>query len=101
MPPIGANMSDYIIVKKPKKRRFSRNEDVDEFSLVELLRRKKEEAKALEDFLKEQEKLSKKDDPRKPQVRVFTFTEGLLLAFILQYTLGPMISAALKTQGLQ
>lgn len=95
-------MSDYIIVKKPKKRRFSRNEEsVDEFSLVELLRRKKEEAKALEDFLKEQEKLNKKDGPNKPQVRTFTFTEGLLLAFILQYTLGPMISAALKTQGLQ
>lgn len=96
-------MSDYIIVKKPKKRRFRREEEfVDEFTLVDLLRKKKEEAKALEDFLKEQEKLNKKDDkPSSPKPMTFTFTEGLLLAFMAQWFLGPMLSAFLKTQGLQ
>jgi hypothetical protein len=94
------NMSEYVIVKKPKKRRFSREESIEEFTLVDLLRKKKEETKALEDFLKEQQKIEKKDE-KKPQGRTFTFTEGLLLAFILQYTLGPAISAMLKAQGLQ
>src|ERR1043165_4984448 len=102
MPPMEINMSDYIIVKKPKKRRFRREEpEVNEFSLVELLRKKKEETEALENFLKEQEKLKKKDDPKKPQGHTFTFTEGLLLAFMAQWFLGPMLSAFLKTQGLQ
>jgi hypothetical protein len=96
-------MSDYIIVKRPKKRRFRRDEpeSVDEFTLVDLLRKKKEEAKALEDFLKEQEKLNKKEDKQTPKPHAFTFTEGLLLAFMAQWFLGPMLSSFLKTQGLQ
>jgi len=94
-------MSDYIIVKKPKKRRFRTQED--EFvipDLAEVYREKKASLDNLAKVMEEYKKLEKKDE-KKPQGHTFTFTEGLLLAFILQYTLGPMISAALKAQGLQ
>lgn len=94
-------MTDYIIVKKPKKRSFRREESVEEFTLVDLLRKNKEERDALEKFLEEQKKLTKKPEDNKPKPHTFTFTEGLLLAFLFQYTIGPMISAALKAQGLQ
>lgn len=91
---------DYIVVKKPKKRRFRSEESIEEISLTDIIRKRKEELTELEKFLEEQKKLNKKDDP-KPKGHAFTFTEGLLLAFLFQYTLGPMISAALKAQGLQ
>lgn len=95
-------MSEYIIVRKPKKRRF-RNEEasVEQFSLVDILRQKKEEVKALEDFWKEQEKLNKKEDKKENKVHVFTFTEGLLMAFMAQYFLGPVIHATLHAYGVQ
>jgi hypothetical protein len=103
MPPMEVTMTEYIIVKKPKKRRFRSEEvPVESMSLVDLLRAKKEEVKALEDFWKEQEKLNKKDDKKdaaKPHQ--FTFTEGLLLAFMAQYFLGPVINASLKAYGVQ
>lgn len=102
MPPMETAMTEYIIVKKPK-RRFRRDRDetpFKEFSLVDVLRQQKEETKALEDFLKEQDKLNKKDD-HKPKPHQFTFTEGLLLAFMAQYFLGPAIHASLKAYGVQ
>lgn len=96
-------MTEYIIVKKPK-RRFRRNPEetsMENISLVDLLRHKKEEVKALEEFWKEQEKINKKDDPKKGKEHQFTFTEGLLLAFFLQYTLAGPGHGILKAIGVQ
>lgn len=92
-------MSEYIIVRKPKKRRFRKEEPTTEFSLVDVLRQQKEETKALEDFLKEQEKLNKKDDKKEMKAHQFTFTEGMLLAFFAQYLLGGPLSMMLKAYG--
>ena len=89
---------NYIIVKKPKRRKSE--PDFDEVNIVDYVRRRKEELADIEKFLEEQKKLNKKPE-EKPKGHAFTFTEGLLLAFLFQYTLGPMISAALKAQGLQ
>lgn len=90
---------NYIIVKKPKRRKSE--PDFDEVNIVDYVRRRKEELADIEKFLEEQKKLTKKPEDNKPKAHAFTFTEGLLLAFLFQYTIGPMISAALKAQGLQ
>ncbi len=93
-------MSDYIIVKSPKKRRFRDSKEEYQIpDLDEVYRERKESLDRLVKVMEEYKKLDKKED-KKPQGKTFTFTEGLLLAFIFQYTLGPMISAALKAQGL-
>jgi len=56
-----------------------------------------------ETFLEEREKKSKEKgkEKEKPKTHRFTFTEGMLLAFMAQYFLGPAIHAFLHTQGLQ
>lgn len=88
-------MSDYIIVKR--RRRNERNYDIP--SLDELYRQRKEELDQIDKIRKEFEEKNKQKHP--PKTHTFTFTEGLLLAFLAQYTLGPIISAYLKAQGLQ
>lgn len=94
-------MTEYIIVKKPKRRRFRREESSeDTISFEEMLRRRKEEFEALEKFMKEQDKANKsKYEPKGG--RMFTFAEGMLLAFMFQYVFGPSLHAVLKSQGLQ
>jgi len=56
-----------------------------------------------ETFLEEREKKSKEKNKEKdkPKQHRFTFTEGMLIAFMAQYFLGPMIHAYLHAQGLQ
>ena len=56
-----------------------------------------------ETFLEEREKRSKEKskEKEKPKTHRFTFTEGMLLAFMAQYFLGPMIHAYLHAQGFQ
>lgn len=81
------------IDRKKNKPRGKKSPDID---LVTLLRKKKEEAEILEKFLKE----TKKEEKKEPKGHSFTFTEGLLLAFMAQYFLGPVISAVMKANGL-
>lgn len=85
---------------KEPKTRFGRKKEK-EFDLVSLLRKKKEEAELLEKFLKDQEKINKKEDKKEVKAHVFTFTEGLLMAFMAQYFLGPAIHAGLHAYGVQ
>lgn len=47
---------------------------------------------------KKREENKKRDYPKEHR---FTFTEGMLLAFVFQYVFGPSISAALKAYGVQ
>ena len=56
-----------------------------------------------ETFLEEREKKSreKSKEKKEPKTHRFTFTEGMLMAFMVQYFLGPMIHAYLHAQGLQ
>lgn len=92
-------MSEFIIVKNPRyKRRRERQYDLP--TIDELYRQKQEELQQLEKVRKEfVDAEKKKHEPRKGHT--FTFTEGMLLAFMAQFFLGPTISAFLKAQGLQ
>jgi hypothetical protein len=90
-------MSEYIIVKRRQRRDHERAIDLP--TLDELYRRKMEELTELEKVRKEF--ADKEKSKHAPKGHTFTFVEGLLLAFLFQYTLGPIISAALKAQGLQ
>ena len=61
---------------------------------------KKEELDGLGALLKAEKELAeKKELEKKPKPHAFTFTEGMLLAFMAQYFLGPIISNTLKAYG--
>lgn len=80
--------------KAPKKR-FGKTPKTPKLDLVALLREKKEEAELLEKFLKDQEKINKKEekkDDKKP-VRSLTFAEGVIIAYLAQFILGPLYQA--------
>lgn len=79
----------------PKKKMKRRNK---EFDLVERLRQMREETELLEKFLKEQEKLNKKDD-KKPEGYKFTFAEGIVMAYAAQFILGPLYKVFLLHLG--
>lgn len=76
--------------KVPKTRLRDRYKSDIDLDLVGLLRKKHEEAKLLENFLKDQEKLNKKEEKKEQKVRAFTFAEGMILAFMAQFVLGPL-----------
>lgn len=96
-------MTEYIIVKKPKRRRFRREEvemEAVDLSLADVYKKKKEELDGLGALLKaEKEDSEKKEADKKPKPHSFTFTEGMLLAFMAQYFLGPVISKTLQAYG--
>lgn len=92
-------MTEYIIVKKPTRKRRYRDEEVS-VSLADIYKDKKEELDGLGALLKaEKEAAEKKEADKKPKPHTFTFTEGLLLAFMAQYFLGPVISNTLRAYG--
>lgn len=92
-------MTEYIIVKKPTRKRRYRDEEVS-VSLADIYKDKKEELDGLGALLKaEKEAAEKKEADKKPKPHVFTFTEGLLLAFMAQYFFGPIISNTLRAYG--
>lgn len=75
--------------KAPKTKRWPKKDP--EFDIVEMLRKKQKEARFLEDFLKEQEKLNKKEDKKdEKKARAFTFAEGVILAYAAQFIIGPL-----------
>lgn len=85
---------------KPAKVKWSRREkDKDvKLDLVQLLRKKKEEADLLEKFLKEQ---VKKEDKKEHPKHSFTFAEGVILAYMAQFIIGPMYKVFLVHLGIQ
>lgn len=79
--------------KPQKAKRWGKKDKEPKMDLVGLLRQKKEEAELLEKFLKEQEKLSKKEEDKKKEeksMRALTFAEGVVLAYVAQFLLGPL-----------
>lgn len=95
-------MTEYMIVKKPKRRRFRRDDEMEavDLSLADVYKQKKDELDGLGALLKaEKEAAEKKEKEKTPKPHAFTFTEGMLLAFMAQYFLGPIISNTLRAYG--
>lgn len=92
-------MTEYIIVKKPKRR--ARQEDTaDHFNLVDVLRQKQEEAEFLDKYIKDREKLGKKEEKKEIKGHTFTFAEGILLAYLAQLIIGPLYKLTLAHWGI-
>lgn len=93
---------DFIAItehlNKAKKRRYRQTPELD---IVELIRKKHEEAKFLEQYLKDFDKLNKKEEKKEDKRRQFTFAEGVILAFMAQLFVGPMYKAFLLHLGVQ
>lgn len=84
---------------KPQKNSRWKKPKEEKFDLVALLRQKKEEADLLEKFLKEQEKLNKKEEKKEGKGHSFTFAEGIILAYAAQFVIGPLYKVALVNLG--
>lgn len=85
--------------KPEKSKRSWKKEKVKSFDLVDRLRQMKEEADLLEKFLKEQDKLNKKEDDKKKEenkAHQFTFYEGIILAYLAQMVIGPLFNHYLQ-----
>lgn len=83
---------------KPEKTRRSKKRDFEiTDDPIALLRREMEKAKHIEAFLKDYEKLNKKEDDKKKDekksMRSFTFAEGVIIAYLAQFVLGPLYQA--------
>lgn len=74
-----------------KKRRYG---DVD---VVELLKKKQEETKILEAFLEDQRKANLE---KQPKGHTFTFAEGMILAYVAQFVIGPLYTHYLTVLGI-
>lgn len=86
---------------KPQKGNRWKKPKPEKFDLVALLRQKKEEADLLEKFLKEQEKLGKKEEKKEEKKgHSFTFAEGIILAYAAQFIIGPLYKVALINMGI-
>lgn len=83
--------------KQPKPKGFGRKTKVKEFNLVDLLRQKKEEADLLEKYLKDQEKINKKEEkkPEDPK-RSFSFLEWYIIGALSYPLLGPLYHMVVK-----
>lgn len=83
---------------KPPKKSFGRKPKMKEFNLVDLLRQKKEEATLLENYMKEQEKLNKKDDKpeKKDPSRTLSFLEWYIIGALSYPLLGPLYHMVVK-----
>ena len=87
---------DYVKAfnKPAKQMKNKRRKDFDfDVDIPSLVRKKFEEAAALEAFWKEREKLNKKEEEKKKDekgMRSFTFAEGVILAYLAQFVLGPL-----------
>lgn len=86
--------------KPAKKTRGWKKPKEEKFDLVGLLRQKKEEADLLEKFLKEQEKLNKKEEKKEEKKHSFTFAEGVILALAAQFFIAPLYKAFLLSLGI-
>jgi hypothetical protein len=93
---------DFIAIaehlSKTKKRRYRQMPELD---IVDLLRKKHEEAKFLEQYLKEFEKLNKKEEKKEDRRKNFTFAEGVILAIMAQMVIGPLYKVFLVHLGVQ
>lgn len=74
----------------PKKFHFSHKltKDTD---IISLIKRKKEEAEALEKFLKD----SKKEDKKPDKMRTFTNLEWFIIGILLYPVVGPLYQSAM------
>lgn len=92
-------MEHFNTFNKPKKTSRWKKPKEEKFDLVALLRQKKEEADLLEKFLKEQDKLTKKEE-KKIEGHKFTFAEGIILCYAAQFIIGPLYKVALIQLGI-
>ena len=89
---------------KPPKigRKLKASRIPDNFDPIDYVRMRKEEVARWEKYLKDEEKLNKKDPP-KPEYKGPTLRgiEWLIIGMLLYPVVGPMYHAVLKSAGLQ
>lgn len=85
--------------KPEKAKRWKKDKDLD---IITMLRKKQEEAKLIDTFLKDHEKLSKKEEKKdEKKGHAFTFAEGVILAYMAQVIIGPLYKVVLVHLGVQ
>lgn len=82
------NKPDKLAKKLPKDKKMSGTK-----SLIKSIEEREEELEYLKKYLKDKEKLNKKDEDKKKEeksMRALTFAEGVVLAYVAQFLLGPL-----------
>lgn len=90
-------LTEYLqAFKQPKQKRWKQPKDLD---ILTLLRKEQEKAEMLSKFLKDHEKLNKKEE--KKAEHKLTFAEGMILAYIASFVVGPLYKVFLVHLGVQ